>query len=315
CIFRHSSVKHYYKILGLEPGAGKEDIKKAYRKLAMKYHPDVNPGDEAREKFMEVLEAYEYLTGIRRYQQKNKFKEEDLRKARDVMEKWAQEQAKAKYRERVNKIRKEKEKEQSKQYTQAIYILIGSIVMYFTISWGWDWYKNLMIDSNPVYTIARVVGIGQNRVIYQFETEEGIQEERAYVSRDGMTMLAGNGMPLEIGDRFELVYQRDKPSFHRLNYEKMSAETLNRYMFSVSNELQVWLSEKDPEMDRDFLKRTADCITLLTFQEFKMNGLSTILHRQSFFMENLDHNSVSWYFMKRDEAFTDLVTQCKGEEH
>jgi curved DNA-binding protein len=53
----------YYKILGLSKNASKEDIKKAYRKLARKYHPDVNPGDAAAEKrFKEINEANEVLS-------------------------------------------------------------------------------------------------------------------------------------------------------------------------------------------------------------------------------------------------------------
>ncbi|TCS64912.1 molecular chaperone DnaJ [Varunaivibrio sulfuroxidans] len=52
----------YYQLLGLERGADDAEIKKAYRKLAMKYHPDRNPGDEAAElKFKAVNEAYEVL--------------------------------------------------------------------------------------------------------------------------------------------------------------------------------------------------------------------------------------------------------------
>ncbi len=55
--------RDYYEVLGLKKGASEEEIKKAYRKLARKYHPDVNPGDKAaEEKFKEISEAHEVLT-------------------------------------------------------------------------------------------------------------------------------------------------------------------------------------------------------------------------------------------------------------
>lgn len=55
--------KDYYKILGVEKKASKDEIKKAYRKLAMKYHPDRNKGNkEAEEKFKEINEANEVLS-------------------------------------------------------------------------------------------------------------------------------------------------------------------------------------------------------------------------------------------------------------
>ena len=50
----------YYKILGVEKGATEAEIKKAYRKLAQKHHPDTGKGDE--KKFKEVTEAYEVLS-------------------------------------------------------------------------------------------------------------------------------------------------------------------------------------------------------------------------------------------------------------
>ncbi len=53
--------KDYYKILGVARGAGDDEIKKAYRKLARKYHPDVSKESNAKEKFQEVSEAYETL--------------------------------------------------------------------------------------------------------------------------------------------------------------------------------------------------------------------------------------------------------------
>ena len=52
-----------YEVLGLQRGASEDEIKKAYRKLAKKYHPDLNPGDKtAEEKMKEVNAAYEILS-------------------------------------------------------------------------------------------------------------------------------------------------------------------------------------------------------------------------------------------------------------
>src|SRR5690606_40544327 len=53
----------YYEVLGLDRNATTEEVRKAYRKLARKYHPDVNPNDEgAKQRFQEINEAHEVLS-------------------------------------------------------------------------------------------------------------------------------------------------------------------------------------------------------------------------------------------------------------
>ena len=58
-----ASKKDYYEVLGISRSAGPDEIKKAYRKLAIQYHPDKNPDDkQAEDKFKEVAEAYSVVS-------------------------------------------------------------------------------------------------------------------------------------------------------------------------------------------------------------------------------------------------------------
>lgn len=66
--------RDYYDILGVAKGADADEIKKAYRKMAIKYHPDKNQGDkEAEEKFKEAAEAYEVLSSPEKRQRYDQF--------------------------------------------------------------------------------------------------------------------------------------------------------------------------------------------------------------------------------------------------
>ncbi|XP_070976312.1 dnaJ homolog subfamily B member 4-like [Oncorhynchus clarkii lewisi] len=71
--------KDYYKILGIVKGAADEDIKKAYRKQALKWHPDKNKAANAEEKFKEIAEAYEVLSDPKKREIYDQYGEEGLK--------------------------------------------------------------------------------------------------------------------------------------------------------------------------------------------------------------------------------------------
>src|SRR6185312_3307974 len=68
------SKRDYYEILGIARGAADDEIKKAYRKMAIKYHPDKNPGDKkAEDNFKEAAEAYEVLGNAEKRQKYDRY--------------------------------------------------------------------------------------------------------------------------------------------------------------------------------------------------------------------------------------------------
>lgn len=76
--------RDYYEILGVDKSASIDDVKKAYRKLAMQFHPDRNPGNKAsEEKFKEATEAYEVLSDQDKRSRYDRFGHEGVRQGTD----------------------------------------------------------------------------------------------------------------------------------------------------------------------------------------------------------------------------------------
>jgi hypothetical protein len=84
------TINNYYEILGIQSNASIDDIKKAYRKKARLYHPDINPAPDAKDHFISITEAYEFL--IANYQ-KNKTDDQLYQQAMDDWRKYRQDRS------------------------------------------------------------------------------------------------------------------------------------------------------------------------------------------------------------------------------
>jgi DnaJ family protein B protein 11 len=76
CVF---AATDYYKLLGVPRSASSAEIKKAYRKLSLKYHPDKNPSPEAAAKFAEISNAYDVLSDDQKREAYNRGGEEAVK--------------------------------------------------------------------------------------------------------------------------------------------------------------------------------------------------------------------------------------------
>tara|TARA_R110002096_G_scaffold132768_3_gene283289 strand:+ start:56234 stop:57169 length:936 start_codon:yes stop_codon:yes gene_type:complete len=305
-------LKSYFQILGLQEGASQDDIKKAYRKLALKYHPDVNPGQQAKVKFLKIVEAYEFLSQQTISNSSRKLKQKDLEKIRDLAKRAAEYEAKKRKYERAKKIKEKKEKEQARQYTLGFYTLIGIIIAFFSIRAAYKWYHQMIIDRDPVVSTAMVVGIGQNRMVYEFQVGDHYYEDDMYVSGSGLEMRSDNGFPLKIGDEFEVTYNRNKPNYNKLNFERVSTEVMNRYLFMTSNKFREIFQEEWKDYSDSEIKRSSDCLTLLIFDKYQYEGIRKVFHYNKSISSNFSNNSIGWYFFTRKEEFKKIKLQCEG---
>ncbi len=91
-------MKNYFEILGLKTDATSQDIRVAYRTMAKQFHPDINPLPQARERFIEIHEAYEYLSNDGRRQWhsqfggKQKISTEELNNREKIYKAWVERQ-------------------------------------------------------------------------------------------------------------------------------------------------------------------------------------------------------------------------------
>lgn len=123
----------YYRILGLQPGADQAAVRKAFRKLAMRYHPDKNPTPSAKVKFIAITEAYEILTG--------KKPAPDARVSRSRSAKsrkptnGAANDAAAKAKEHIERVREAKERQEEQEKRE-----FEENERYFKLlTTGWRW--------------------------------------------------------------------------------------------------------------------------------------------------------------------------------
>jgi hypothetical protein len=305
-------MQRYYSILGIPPGASKEEIKKAYRKKAMQYHPDRNRDRNAREKFLEILEAYEFLIGGGATTRKKAPAEGQNAEQsfEDIMRDLAKKRAKEKYRERVREFRRRQAEEQNKEFIKAIYVLVSIIVLAGSVYLGNKLYNYLMVLSDPVERMASVYSISPRHVHIRYTHNDTLYLQSLYVSKTRDEMKGTTGMPLFKGDKFVVRFNASNPNHFMLFFNRVSPKTLQRYLGLATFRLIEIYEREWSMLNFDEKKYLASCVAGEIYRKFGLEGLSQVYYFDTFLLENTKHNSLSWFFFKQNGEYKQLLEHC-----
>ena len=270
----------YYRTLGLSNGASLDEVRKAYRRLAKQHHPDMNPGEGSRERFLEIVEAYEVLMGERNPQPKRAPVDHDAIRRR------AREEAMRKARMRYAEFLRQQEKEQGEAYGRAlIWVVVGAaaILTFLALRGPFNAWR---IAVNPYQTSCRVTSFGYREATIRYEVDGAPYTATVALRRSFLETLSGNGMPIRSNHTFALRCRRDDPTLFEVMWEYPGRETVQAYLRATA----VRLPEAFPEWGLN--DDQATCMAVETLEEQGIDGLAVLFFFDESALENYRHNAL-----------------------
>lgn len=300
----------YYTVLGLTPEATLDEVKKAYRRLAKKYHPDRNKAAGARKRFEEIAEAYQMILNPPKRNRNEEHSEEILQKIWEEAIRKAREEARRKARMRYIKFLKEQEKKQSRAYAQALVVLVSIIALVFLVNYGLEYYKNHRINTDLGITYGQVVRVQNHQMLIQYRINGKLYEQSKWVSRATLTYVTPNGMPVLIGHVFQVEYDNSDPDYFRINFNRVSEATLESYLELAQMRLYDVFETEMAGFPDYTQRKIVNCLSHRILKDHGIDGLAHVYFFDEHPLENFSHNSFNWKRFKRRAEMDTLTFVC-----
>ncbi len=296
----------YHRILELPPNASKDEVKTAYRRLARKYHPDVNRSPEAQQKFQMIEEAYRMIRSG-----KAKRVSSDRRAAYAQAKQAQEERRKEAYRERVRRARKfakriqeQREKnfvETVRRFVTTMIILIVSLSSYYSFE---QIYPTIKIQQNTATTWGVIYDASTRNARYSFEVDGKEYKGSMYLRKAFTEIVTPNGMPLENGQYFVVEYNAQHPQYNRLNFNEYASSVSDRYFEMTFRKMRV-----APKFSI-YNDAQLACLISEVYRRKGTDGLATIYFFSEPAIENVKYNKFTYNQFKKSETFQSIHTHC-----
>lgn len=293
-------VHEYYAILGLVPGATPDEIKRAYRKLALTYHPDVNKEPGAKERFLRITEAYNYLSNPPKRSAPNIASQ---RKAEEERIKRAKAAATQAARLRYEAFKRRQERAQGRAYSNAIRVLLGIVFLSGGIYFANKYFNTWYVNQDYIEVEAFVMKVGVRHFWLQYEVDGVAYVKKFSGLRSKRFLVADNGMPVMKYEMFMLRYRRGNPLRAYIDFSRVLPRTFTIYQQILSTEMarKYEISSGDPRLE---------CLMLLVYEQYGLPGLADLFFWQESPLENFNHNSWSYARMAKEPAFQKIESNC-----
>lgn len=306
-------MEQYFSILGLKPGASKDEIKRAYRRMALKFHPDRNKQPGAQDQFLRIKKAYEILMNppaaqprVSRTQSPEFIKRREEAARRKAELDRLRREAHRRFQERQAAI----DEANRRTFIKMLIVFAVFGVIGLSFYYGYQVYSNVQIDHNKAVSIAEVTHVLPRHIQYQFVANGEVIKDSKYVGKSFKETLSGNGMPVVFGDRFEVDYKSDDPSIHRINFKKMDHGTLRRYLAITKFAVMDLYYEDLKSKNNKNPEQIAECIALLTYETYGINGLAKLYFHSEPWIENPKNNNITGYFFRKEKDFQMILNHC-----
>ncbi len=311
--------KNYYDILGVSRQADSQTIRKAFRRLAKKYHPDINKSASAIDKFHKIKEAYEVLKDEKRRKAYDKsldqsIRPEDLAADIEQIKNYIAWQRK-KRKEKQERIR-QKENALFKYvikvlFLPALFVILGILGVYIYDNYQ----KKKVLQNKGIPTVGHIqavnsgfIGPAYAQYVYKVHGKWYSGTIQLSLKMDA-TPVGENGMPVHPGDKFKVLYVQDNPSNSKVLLQHPTQEQLKRYHQMAKDKCVSVRSSEQKEMGK--LIQFCDCLVERVYQHKGIDGYADIYFQDVSFARNASHNRRTYKKLMRNITIKTEARQCR----
>lgn len=315
---------YHYRLLEVDPGVSQEEVRKAYRRLVKKWHPDVNKSPGAAAHFLQIQQAWQVLGDPDKRAGYDNFGKSYGSRSVDPgyhrtppppphMYQQRRTQAYTGYGGRVYyrtvDAAKLKEEEKIRKRDMLIGILVALVI--FLISSSGKILPKIQLYFFSNESIAEVYTM-KHAVNYYFATADDQVYGEVYPRKkviEGQMVIDGK-MPLESGDKFRVLYLAKKPQTHKISFDHPDEFTLGKYYNMVyyrmmSTPLLDSLARNS--MKTVFLYTLCDSV----YCYYGVKGIADLYYAQTSPEVNPENNRDSFYMLRTKKRFKKFLAEIR----